>query len=72
MVSKNIEDNLKLYAKNTIATLGDMYYNVTIYGYNLEEYSKGKARLSSTPSELTDDYMNKQFFRYDNVTSPNR
>jgi Dolichyl-phosphate-mannose-protein mannosyltransferase len=72
MVSKNMEDNFKLYAKNTLATLGDIYYNVTIYGYNLEEYSKGKARLPSTPFELIHDDRNKQFFKYDNVTSPNR
>ena len=68
-----MEKDFNLYGKNNIATFGDIYDNVTIYEYNLKADSKGTASLSPAPAELIPDRNDdKQFFRYNDTTSPSR
>jgi Dolichyl-phosphate-mannose-protein mannosyltransferase len=73
MIGNNMEKNFNLYGKNNITTFGDIYDNVTIYEYDLKADSKGTASLSPAPAELTPDRnIDKQFFRYNDTTSPSR
>ena len=64
MVGYNMEKNFNLYNKNETANFDDLYYNISIYEYNLPIHNKTKV-------ENTFGLIDK-LVRYDNITSPTR